>query len=403
MNQSLRLAMTLLVILMVIARPVTAKTLPIGLTIDMSGANAQYALDFKNGVEAFITAENAKKRFGNYKLKLVVMDDFGKPERVYTNTKRLLKQKHVLALITNHELKLVPKLLNLATAHKTLLLSSNANDLRFNRKQLDVIGQLTAKPKDLLEPAHDLIKDADKIYLISDSPTTSKKWFENLVQITNKPVYLISREKKQPQPPTENVLYVIDQNFANAANLIPQYLNGNGLAKILILPKTGASLLVNALSHNLESKQLENLFFLNTVPLHDSSLPMLKKFSQDMQSFNPHATKSHQALKGYLLAYFASESIYHSVKGIKTDSVLDVVTLPFQVLDQVVGWVKHAGSDISNSEVVETFSRMKNYNAGLHKLINIDKNRVILGDSWLTKSNKTGQFIVVSSSKRSRT
>jgi len=395
--------MTIVVFVMAFVQPVAAKSLSIGLTIDMSGANAQYALDFKNGVEAFITAENAKKRFGNYKLKLVVMDDFGKPERVYTNTKRLLKHKHVLALLSNHELKHVPKLLNLATSHKTLLLTSNSNDIRLNRKQLNVIGQLTAPPNKLLEPAHQLIKEANKIYLVSDQPTTTKKWFESLVQLTNRPVYLVSRDKIKTQSPTENILYVIDQNFANAANFIPEYLATSELAKILILPRTGASLLANALNHNLDSSQLSNLFYLNTVPLHDSSSPMLKRFSEDMEKFNPHATQSHQALKGYLLAYFASESIYHSVKGIKTDSVLDVVTLPFQVLDQVVGWVKHAGSDISSGEVVDTFSRMKNFNAGLYKLISIDKNRIILGDSWLTKSNKMGQFKVVSSNKGGRT
>ena len=399
MNYSLRTIIGFC-FLLVFVTPACAQPLPIGLTINTSGLNAQYALDFKNGIEAFITAENGKKRFGKYKLALIVMEDMGKTERIYANTKRLLKQKQVLALLTEHKLNASPKIVDLAAKYNTLLLTSDIKVDSYSLNKQENLGFLSSGISEILKPARQLLIEAQQIYLITDGSNHADNWYKVLSDSTANPVYKISREQLNLSANISKSLYVLDQNFIDAAPLVQNITTENPTSNILVLPQTGATLLGNAVNHQLTATQRQHIYYLNTVPLHKSELTLVKRFRQDMARFNPHASTSHQAFKGYLLASLAAESIYHSVKGLQADSILDVVTLPFQVLDQVVGWVKHAGSDISNAEVVETFNRMKNFDNGLHKAITINKDRVILGESWLTKMNDQDEFYEVSIKSR---
>ena len=395
MTNSLRIAKPLLVVVLLLSQPLFAKTLRLGLSINMSGANAHYALDFINGIDAFITAENAKERFGKYKLELVVMDDFGEKERVYANAKRLLKHKNVLALFTEQDLSDVPKLISLARQYKTLLLSSAVTEQEFSHKQLEYLGLLTNPPKQILEPAYGLITQAQHIYLLSNSQVPTQKWLTSVQQKTTRPVELLGPTQLDTTKPPEHSLFIVHSDYLQAVQPILNILKSNANARVLVLPQAATTLIANALSHKLSEQELQRLYYLSTVPLHLANLPLLSRFFSDMQSYNLHATASHQAFKGYFLGYMAAESIHQSIKRIETDSVLDVVTLPFQVLDQVVGWVKNAGSDMSTSEVADTFGQLKNLNVGLHRPITIGKRRIILGESWLTRANKQTEFVEV--------
>ena len=377
--------------------PVFSQSLPIGLSINSSGMSAQYALDFKNGIEAFITAENAKKRFGKYKLELLVMEDLGKPERIYANTKRLLKHKQVLTLLTAHPLEQLPKMVSMARDYDTLLLSAGSN-IAFRSR--DNLAFLSANLDDMLKPAQNLLERADDTYLISQTTTQESHWHSALAKRASSSIYQVSPDQLATIAIENNSLFILDLNFIAATPLVQNILATNDTATVLVLPKTGATGLAHALGQHLSPQQQNRLYYLHAVPLHNSQLPLIIRFYKDMADFNPHANLNHQALKGYILASLAAESIYHSVKGLQTDSVLDVVTLPFQVLDQVVGWVKHAGSDISSAEVVETFNRMKNYDGGLDQHITVSKDRVILNNSWLTQADENGNFREVAQAGR---
>jgi hypothetical protein len=141
------------------------------------------------------------------------------------------------------------------------------------------------------------------------------------------------------------------------------------------------------------AEQLSQISYLSTTPLHLTETDLVQQFNSDMNNFNPNLNKSDQAFKGYLLAKILSHSISKSMEGVKADSIMGVVTLPFQILDKMVGWVKHSGADINSRIIADKIKNQSKLNIGLSKSINISRDNIVINDAWLLKTNKDGNFI----------
>lgn len=81
--------------------PVLADPKPIliGQSASLTGGQAAYGRDVRDGIEAAIAAANAKGGIRGRPIQLVTLDDAGKREGVLANTKTLVEQHHVAALV----------------------------------------------------------------------------------------------------------------------------------------------------------------------------------------------------------------------------------------------------------------------------------------------------------------
>src|SRR4051794_17762199 len=71
----------------------------VGISAGLSGGQAQYSRDVTRGIEACFTALNKQGGIGGRSLQLVAEDDGGKRDQVVANTKKLIEQHKVAALI----------------------------------------------------------------------------------------------------------------------------------------------------------------------------------------------------------------------------------------------------------------------------------------------------------------
>jgi branched-chain amino acid transport system substrate-binding protein len=71
----------------------------VGISAGLSGGQAQYSRDVTRGIEACFTALNKQGGIGGRSLQLVAEDDGGKRDQVVVNTKKLIEQHKVVALI----------------------------------------------------------------------------------------------------------------------------------------------------------------------------------------------------------------------------------------------------------------------------------------------------------------
>ena len=377
-----------------------ADLLPIGVSLNMSGKDAQYALEFKNGIDAYLKAANKSKRFDGYKIKLIAMDDFGKAHRSMSNVKRLVKQKKVLAILSNHPQSLVEQTLPLATKHKTLFLSSGFAIDGLSRKESDYSAFLASTPSELRGDLGLVFEDASNVFILSEGQALASQWRTFFQARSPKSIKEFNSVEALEQALTKNAVVISNEQFLTSANHVSELLTHPSAPKFLILPESGATLFNRAIAWQVAEQHKQRIFYLNTVPLHKTGLKLIRQFKRDMTALNPKALTSHQALKGYVLTMLTVESIYHSVKGIQTDSLIDVATLPFQVLDQVVGWVSRAGGDVSGEIVAAAFARMKNHNIGANQLISVDKSRELFNYLWLTQTNQQNQFVELSQLER---
>lgn len=364
---------------------VCAKTLPIGITLDMSGPNAQPNIDFKNGIEALIHAQNQSKRFKNYQIKLLAMDDIGQSNRALSNAKRLITSKKVLTLLTTDNSENVAELAALAGNNKTLLLSANHHQQPLDIKHHRYIGFLSQPYSEMLRSLNKKFKASDTIYVSADNDFEFQAIENAIRSIALKSVKRLTNPRVSPPKTQHNCTIVFANSVNTTANILAELTVQQSQCQMLILPIVEKTYLQKLLVENYKNTKTENLLFVSSVPLHRKNLPIIAEFERDMKAYSPQAPYSHQALKGYLLAKIAIDSMFQSVNKVHTDSFIEVMTLPFQLIDQVVGWVKDPNSNISKTSVVNSFSYLKRYDIGLDKPISVYRDRVLIKNTWLSK------------------
>lgn len=77
----------------------SSEPLVIGQSAGLSGGQAGYSADVKLGIEAHFAAVNKAGGIGGRQLKLVSVDDQGKKDNVAANTRKLVEEEKVMALI----------------------------------------------------------------------------------------------------------------------------------------------------------------------------------------------------------------------------------------------------------------------------------------------------------------
>ncbi len=71
----------------------------IGQSAGLTGGQAQYSKDTQTGIESFFAITNGAGGVAGRKLKLLSLDDQGKRENVLANTKKLVEENNVFALL----------------------------------------------------------------------------------------------------------------------------------------------------------------------------------------------------------------------------------------------------------------------------------------------------------------
>jgi branched-chain amino acid transport system substrate-binding protein len=96
-----RMRMYLAVLLAAAAGSVWSQpsAIKVGISAGLSGGQAQYSRDVTRGIEAYFAAINKQGGIGGRPLQLVAEDDGGKRDQVLANTKKLVEQHKVVALI----------------------------------------------------------------------------------------------------------------------------------------------------------------------------------------------------------------------------------------------------------------------------------------------------------------
>ena len=385
------------IFLFLISANTVAKSLFIGLPLNMSGTNAQYSLEFKNGIEAYLQMINGSDQLGKFDLKLISMDDLATKERAISNTNRLIKSKKVLAILTNHQRALSEQIANVALKNKTLLLSANHINIPTNKRNRKYIINYEPNIEDQIATLSTDLKRSENVFVLSSNNFNEKEItfainklkkensIGNVTQLTSESLLTINIEK----PST----FIINKDFIPAINDIKFILNQSIKHHIIVMSNTGSQFIANALMFDNSTEQLSQISYLSTTPLHLTETDLVQQFNSDMNNFNPNLNKSDQAFKGYLLAKILSHSINKSMEGVKADSIMGVVTLPFQILDKMVGWVKHSGADINSRIIADKIKNQSKLNIGLSKSINISRDNIVINDAWLLKTNKDGNFI----------
>ena len=128
------------------------------------------------------------------------------------------------------------------------------------------------------------------------------------------------------------------------------------------------------------------------VPVH-LQLPLHKESGLLFSKEDKEIRLNSESLKGVIATKIIIESVFNVVNGLKADSLVDVVTLPFQVLERMVGWVKHSTSDLDRELIIDEIRKIESYEVGLEEIISYEGNGLGLSHLWLLEISK-GQLVL---------
>ncbi|MFT5296339.1 MAG: hypothetical protein ACI9YH_002359 [Colwellia sp.] len=363
-----------------------AKDIVIGATLNLSGVNSQYSIDYKNAIDAYIESYNKLDKLKTYQLKLLVLDDQGTISRARDNIERLITRKQVIAIINPYQGLIGEEIIKVAVKLETLVLSST------------------------FACENSIISKAEKRYSyyfstlnIYSHPVVSQL-FEQLA-ISNENLFYFYDEKIIKRSITANnqnemfidtplinlplgTTIIINERYVDAAIFINNAFKSRPDFNFVVLPYVGAEVLITLLDKNV----IENIRFVVDIPVH-LQLPLHKEFGVLFSKEKKEIRLNSQSLKGVIAAKVITESVFNVVNALKADSLIDVVTLPFQVLERMVGWVKHSTSDLDRELIIDEIRNIESYEIGLEETISYEKNGLGLSHLWLLEISQ-GQLVL---------
>ena len=79
---------------------VTDSSITLGMSVPLSGPNGAYGVDMRQTIEAYLESINKGGGVRGRRLELIALDDGYETERTVANTKALIKDKNVFALLS---------------------------------------------------------------------------------------------------------------------------------------------------------------------------------------------------------------------------------------------------------------------------------------------------------------
>jgi hypothetical protein len=358
------------------------KDIVIGATLNLSGVNSQYSIDYKNAIDAYIESYNKLDKLKTYQLKLLVLDDQGKLSRARDNIKRLITRKQVIAIVNPYNGRIGEEIIKVSVGLETLVLSStfaqknsliseaekrysyyfSTQDIYSNKVMTKLFDQLSISNKDLF-------------YLADQTIVTRNNDTE---QFIDNPLNAL------PQA----AVIIIQEDYVNAALFITNAYKSRPDFNFIILPNFGADILVSLLDKNVAEK----ISVVVDIPVH-LQLPLHKESALLFSKEDKEIRLNSESLKGVIATKIIIESVFNVVNGLKADSLVDVVTLPFQVLERMVGWVKHSTSDLDRELIIDEIRKIESYEVGLEEIISYEGNGLGLSHLWLLEISK-GQLVL---------
>jgi hypothetical protein len=363
-----------------------AKDIVIGATLNLTGVNSQYSLDYKNAIDAYIESYNKLDKLKTYQLKLLVLDDQGIVSRARDNIERLITRKQVIAIVNPYQGIIGEEIIKVTVNLDTLVLSStfsrtNSIISKAEKRYSYYFSTLNLYSHKVVTQLFDQLTITSKnLFYFTDNKIVERITTAN--NLTEKVIE--SPVNNLPQGTT----IIINEHYIDAALFINDTYKSRPDFNFVVLPNIGAEVLITLINKNV----VENIRFVVDMPLH-LQLPLQKESMELFSNEIKEIRLNSQSLKGVVAAKIISESVFNVVNALKADSLVDVVTLPFQVLERMVGWVKHSTSDLDRELIIDEMRNLESYEVGLEETINYDENGLGLSRLWLLELSQ-GQLVL---------
>lgn len=307
----------------------------IGMSAPLTGPNGAYGLEMKEGVLAYLAQVNAAGGVNGRKIELVAMDDGYETDRTVANTKKLINENKVFALMAYYGSSPTTEAMKVFSEAKVPLIGtiSGADSLRqpVNRYMFHLRASYADETDAIVSQLVSLgIKNIAVFYQNDgfgksglDGVTRALKRF-NLAPSASAPIErnvvkvdaaVAAIAKANPQAVIMVTLYKPTAAFIKqikAAGLIPQFST---------LSPVGADLLVKELGPDSRGVGISQVM---PFPWDDTK-PVTREYHKALQAFASHKNYSYYGVEGYLNAKLMVEAIKRTGKDLSREKLVSTL------------------------------------------------------------------------------
>lgn len=314
---------------------VTDNQILIGMSSPFTGPNGAYGLEMKEGVQAYLAQVNAAGGVNGRKIELVAFDDGYETDRTVANTKKLINENKVFALMAFYGSSPTTEAMKVFSEAKVPLVGtiSGADTLRqpVNRYMFHLRASYGDETDAIVNQLVSLgIKNIAVFYQNDGfgkagldgvtaalkrhklAPVASATVERNSVKVE---AAVAAVAKANPQAVIMVTLYKPTAAFIKqikAAGMIPQFST---------LSPVGADLLVKELGPDSRGVGISQVM---PFPWDDTK-PVTREYHKALQSFANHKNYSYYGVEGYINAKLMVEAIKRAGKDLTREKLVSVL------------------------------------------------------------------------------
>lgn len=307
----------------VLAEPgVTADTILIGQSAGLTGGQAAYSKDVKTGIESYFNTVNKAGGVNGRKLKLVTLDDQGKKDNVVANTKKLVNEENVFALIGYTSGAGVEATLDLLDKEKVPMLSPATGNMgiraKFHRQLFHTRAGYDVEMKAVIgNMSLNGVKKFALVYLDDVGPANPKAMLDALAEYKLMAVaeVPISRNSEDFSPQAEKLVkakpdaVLMISNAKPIVKLVQEMKKRGYTGRFITSSFSGTGLIADLKDDAAGITMIQVL-----PPVTKDIFSVTKDFAASLSAFSPDTKANYTNFEGYIAARVMVEGLKRAGK-----------------------------------------------------------------------------------------
>ncbi|WP_374481765.1 ABC transporter substrate-binding protein [Zoogloea sp.] len=311
-------------------------TITLGMSAPFSGPNGAYGKEMKEGALAYFAQLNASGGINGRKVELVALDDGYETEKTVANTRKLINEQKVFALMAFYGSSPTTEAMKVFSEAKVPLIGtiSGAGSLRspVNRYMFHLRASYADETEAIVNHLVGLGITSIAVFYQNDG--FGKSGLDGvtatLAHHKLKPVAVgsIERNSLEVGPAVTQIAKASPQAvimatlYKPSAEFIRQMRKAGQMPQFSTLSPIGADLLVGELG----AKEAHGIGISQVMPYPwNDILPVVKEYQKALQASAKHSNYSYYGIEGYINAKLVSEALKRAGKDPSRDKLVSIL------------------------------------------------------------------------------
>jgi ABC-type branched-subunit amino acid transport system substrate-binding protein len=291
---------------------VTAKTVVLGQSAPLSGAQQPLGEEIRNGALAYLRTLNDAGGVHGRRIELATLDDAGDPARALANTRRLVEELRVFALLAYPEADVTREVLGVAQQGEVPFFAPLSGAELVRLASRGVVTVRASRADEVERVVEHYAQLGLKRFALAAGGNVSAEWADALARALKR------QRLGAPAPADAADVVVLAAPAREAADLVRSLRRAGSRAQIVALSTADAGVLAQALGREGAGVALAQV----VPPLEHTALPLVADYRAAYARESGSKPFSARSLEAYLGAKAFAEAVRRAGPALTRDALM---------------------------------------------------------------------------------